>query len=258
LLTIILKAYSFTQGVRFYGIAEMMLKKHNLKRYLLMAVLSMSCLGFADSDFQHWSNVDGVFKLSEACVFKVENQFRFSDSEDFFQHHTDFGFTYTELADWLDVGVNYRFIRKKASDGDWGEENRPHFNFIFKGQLFHIKVRHRLRFEYNDDDDLGDYATIRNKFTLNPEFEDGRDFLPPLPSEAKTFLYSRNVRPFASYEFFGDTETNQISRHRFSSGLSVKLNDFLVGDVCYMFEYNRSFADKDNLQVVGASLKFIF
>ena len=228
------------------------------KLLLISGLLFAAAVCVGDTDFQHWSNVDGTFNLNEEWIFKVENQFRFSDSEDFFQHHTDFGLTYTQLADWLDVGANYRFIRRKRRDGDWEEENRPHFNFIFKGQLFYIRVRHRLRFEYNDDDDLGDYATIRNKFTLNPEFEDDRDFLPLLPSEAKTFLYSRNVRPFAAYEFFADTETNQVSRHRFSTGLSAKLNDFLVGDVYYMFEYNRSFADKDDLHVLGASLKFIF
>ncbi|MHC5156828.1 MAG: DUF2490 domain-containing protein [Planctomycetota bacterium] len=228
------------------------------KIVLISGLLLAASLCAGDTDFQHWSHIDGVFNLNEDWIFKVGNQFRFSDSEDFYQHHTDFGFTYTKLAGWLDVGVNYRFIRKKGSDGDWGEENRPHLNFIFKGQVYNIKVSHRLRFEYNDDDDLGDYATIRNKFTLNPEFEDDRDFLPPLPSEAKTFLYSHNVRPFASYEFFADTETNQVSRHRFASGLSVKLNAFLVGDLYYMFEYNRSFADKDDLHVIGASLKFIF
>ncbi|MHC4553194.1 MAG: DUF2490 domain-containing protein, partial [Planctomycetota bacterium] len=164
----------------------------------------------------------------------------------------------TQLADWLDVGVNYRFIRKKDDSDEWQEEHRPHLNFTLKGQVFHIKVNNRIRLEYNDDDDLGDFGTFRNKVTLNPEFEDDRDFLPPLPGEAKSFLYSHNVRPFAAYELFADTETNEISRHRFSSGLSIKFTDLLVSDLYYLFERNLSFANQDDLHVLGLSFKFIF
>ena len=246
-------------GHTFLYIMEMMLKGRRYKTSVIFCfLLLVPCLCIGGTDFQHWSNADAVVHLNEAWIFKVENQFRFSDSEDFFQHHTDFGFTYTKLAEWLDLGVNYRFIRKKGADGDWEEENRPHLNFTLKGQVFNFKVNNRIRLEYNDDDDLGDFGTFRNKITLNPEFEDQRDFLLPIREEGREFLISHNIRPFASYEFFVDTETNDLSRQRFYVGASVRFTENLVGDLYYMFEYNSKFGTRDNVNVVGLALKFLF
>jgi hypothetical protein len=212
----------------------------------------------AKTDFQHWSDFGTALNLGKDWIFTVDSSFRLSDSEDLFHKHVDFGFVYTKLAEWFDVGVNYRFIHKKER-GEWGEEHRPHLNLIFKGEMFDIKVKNRFRFEYNEDDEaLSDFGTFRYKITLNPEFVDSRDVLPFLSEEKKDFLGSHNARPFASYELFADTETERISRHRFSTGISLKLNDNLVGNVYFMRENNTSFRDRDNLNVLGLSLRILF
>jgi hypothetical protein len=226
--------------------------------WVFALILLVPCLCFGDSQFQVWSNVDGVVELDKEWFFKVQNQFRFSDSEDFFQYHTDLGMTYAGLAEWFDFGVNFRFIRRKGVGSDWEEENRPHLNFIFRTQIFDLPVSNRIRLEYSDDDALGDFGTFRYRFMINPQFEERRDFLAPLLGQENGFFGSHDTRPFAAYELFSDTETNEISRHRLSAGLSVKFSDSLVGDLFYMFEDNESFRDGENLHVLRATLRILF
>lgn len=223
-----------------------------------LSFVVIQCVALSGTNFQQWSNIDGTYHLNEEWIFTVENQFRFSEGQGYSYYHADFGFLYTKLADWLDIGFNYRYITSENLQQEWTDQHRPHFNIIVKGSVFDIPINNRMRFEMNSDDDWGNFATFRNKITLNPEYNDKWDFILPVQKKEMEFFHSHNLRPFTSYEFFVDTHTEDLSRHRFSTGVSKKFTGNLLGDIYYLYELNTPFGPKEDIQVLGFNLKFVF
>lgn len=215
---------------------------------IIVAVLS-SDICFGSSDFQWWNAANVVVDLSKKWTFTFEEQLRMGeDAGTLVRHHSDFGAVYHGLADWLDLGINYRSIERKTNDGDWNHTDRVHTNFTFHGKLFGRGVSNRLRFEYDTGQRFKDFGTFRNKITLNPPFE----FHP-----RREIFKSYTIKPYWAYELFYDTLDDKITKHRYTAGLSLKLSENWFSKIYYMRQENSSSIDSA-LDVVGLQIKFLF
>ena len=134
--------------------------------------LSRRCLAVDDGDFQFWSTASASFDINNDFGAKFEEEFRFGgDAGRLYYNHSDLGLVYRSLADWIDVGVNYRQVFARADRGEWRQENRPHVNVTLKGRLFDLDVSSRSRLEYRDREKRDDVWRYRNKFTVKLPFE---------------------------------------------------------------------------------------
>jgi len=70
--------------------------------------------------------------------------------------------------------------------------------------------------------------------------------------------FTRSLTPYGGYEIFYDTLDNTITRHRFQAGLSIVFTDRLVGDISYLRENSTSSIDRNDFNIVSASLKLLF
>lgn len=220
---------------------------------LIILVLSVTVLTgdmcFGSGDFQWWNSANIAFELSEGWTFTFEEQLRMgNDAGTLTRYHEDIGVVYHGLADWIDLGINYRSIEKKTDDGDWDHTDRGHLNFTFYGKLFGRDVSNRLRLEYNSGQAIDDFGTFRNKFTLNAPFE-----LHP----RREIFKSYTIKPYLAYELFYDTIDDEITKHRFSSGFSLKFSENWFGKIYYMRQKSSSSIDSD-LNVLGLQLQLLF
>jgi len=105
--------------------------KVNLFIFIVMTLIVLICqksFAIDDGDFQYWNTESVSFKIGDDWKGKLEEEFRFSDDGgDFTYQHSDLSFTYSGLADWLDLGIAYRHIFEKRGD-DWPRESRPHLS----------------------------------------------------------------------------------------------------------------------------------
>ena len=216
----------------------------------LLLLTSITATLAADP-MQYW--FQGGLAGNPAKHFKAtaEIQSRLDDHGTFIYEHTDVGFAYTGIAEWLDVSLNYRFVFRKNTDDTWSQETRPHLNATARFRLFNLAFSDRVRLEYNSLDTLGDFGTVRNKLSLNPPV-----YLEPL--RESHLLLGRKVRPFLSYEFFYTTDTEEISKHRFQGGISAAFGDRVFSDLYYMRQEGNGKRDGLDMNVVGLNLKFLF
>ena len=131
----------------------------------IMFFFSGVCSAFDDGDFQCWNTAKVSFDLNKDWKADFSEEFRFGDDGgELYHYFSDLGFTYKSLAEWMDVGLNFRLIRERAgSDNEWKTENRPHINVSFKGKLFDLGVTNRSRFEYRDRKDAEDFWGTETK-----------------------------------------------------------------------------------------------
>ncbi len=203
------------------------------------------CLGFDDGDFQYWSTAKFSFELNKDWKVDFSEEFRFGDDGvELYHYFSDLGFTYKSLADWIDVGFNFRLIRERAdSDSEWKQENRPHLNVSLKGKLFDLGLTNRSRFEYRDREDSEDFWRYRNKTTIKFPFE----------------LTDLKLRPYVAEEIYVDIRgDNIINRNRFYSGFSFKLSKNLDSNIFYLWQASKSGSEWKDLHILGTQLIFKF
>lgn len=214
-------------------------------------LLFFACAARAGDQFQFWASGTVAANLAERWKATINAQSRFDDRGALIRHHSDLGIVYTGVADWLDVGMNYRLVFRKLTEEDWKHENRPHLNFTMRYRLFSIAFNDRVRLEYNSLEDLTDFGTIRNRIAINPPFE-------LEPDKERLILRDYTVKPYGSYEFFFDTLDNSITRQRFQAGLSIAFTERVIGDLFYMRQDSRSSIDDTDLNIAGLNLKLLF
>ena len=217
---------------------------------LFIAVLV--CIGFFnvpsfafdDGDFQWWTAGGASFDINKDWKVTFEEEFRFGDDAgELYYHHSDLGFVYGSLADWLDLGFNYRQVFERTdSEGDWKQENRPHLNITLKGQLFGLNISDRSRFEYRDREDKNDLWRYRNKFTVKFPLE----------------LTKLKLKPYLADEVFIPLNDDNITRNRFYTGISFEVLENMTGEVFYLWQSSRSSDDWKDANILGTRLKFRF
>ncbi|MDT8301474.1 MAG: DUF2490 domain-containing protein [Sedimentisphaerales bacterium] len=202
-----------------------------------------SCFAFNDEGFQLWSGASASFDINKEWKGKFEEEFRLGDDGgNLYYQHSDIGVTYTGLADWLDLGFNYRYVFEKDSSEKWREENRPHFNVTAKGLLLGLEVSDRSRFEYREREIKEDVWRYRNKITLKLPF----------------VLTDLKLQPYIADEFFITLNDDNIDRNRLYFGLPFKLSENFKTDLFYLWQSSRSSREWKDISVIGVYLKFNF
>ena len=217
-----------------------------LRLLLLFLALSVFCWldSFAtdDGEFQYWNTESISFKVNKDLKITLEEEFRFGDdAAELSYQHSDLGITYLGLAQWLDIGLNYRHVFEKKSD-KWKEESRPHLNATVKWKLFDIDFSDRSRFEYRDREDAENYWRYRNKFSLKFPFKFTRF----------------QIQPYLADEIFYDFDAETLNRNRFYSGFEFKITKNLKGDIFYLLQRSESNDKWININVLGTKLKLSF
>jgi len=193
---------------------------------------------FDDGDFQYWNTESVSWKIKDHWKMKLEEAFRWGDdASDFYYHHSDIGITYSGLTDWLDVGLNYRYIIEEKKD-DWRHENRPYLNITFKGTLNDFKVSNRSRLEYREKDISDDAWRYRNKSSLK--------------------FTKWKIQPYLADEIFVDFEKEELNRNRIYSGFSFKIFKNLKGEIYYFWQTSKSSDKWKDMNVFGTKLKLSF
>jgi len=210
---------------------------------IAIVLISEVCFAYDDEGFQWWSTAGVSYDINKDWKVTFEEEFRLGDDGGhLYYHHSDLGFVYKSLADWIDLGFNYRGVFEKDSKGEWRQENRPHLNITLKGKLFDLDLSDRSRFEYRDRENKKDLWRYRNKFTVK------------LPLELTKF----KLQPYLADEVFINFDEEGYNRNRLYSGASFKLSKNLEGNIFYLWQSSRSGGDWKDINVLGVGLKYHF
>jgi len=223
------------------------MKRGNRLRFVLtitsILLVTEICFAFDDEDFQFWSRASASFDINEDWTATFGEEFRFGDhAGQLYYHHSDLGVVYKSLADWIDVGANYRQVFQKDSAGQWRPENRPHLNVTLKGQVSGLDLSNRSRLEYRDRENKKDLWRYRNKIALK------------LPVK----LTQLKLQPYISDEVFISFNAEDFDQNRLYGGFYFELSKNLRADVFYFRQSSKSGGVWKDANVVGAYLKFLF
>ena len=211
---------------------------------ICVGFLSGPCFAFDDGDFQWWTAAGASFDINKDWKCTFEEEFRLGDDGgELYYHHSDLGFVYGSLADWIDLGFNYRQIFARSdSAGEWKQENRPHLNVTLKAQVLDLDVSTRSRFEYRDREDREDHWRYRNKFTVKVPIE----------------LTELKLKPYVADEVFIPLNDDNVSANRVYAGVSFGILENMTGEVFYLWQTSRSSDYWNDFNVLGTRLKFRF
>lgn len=210
---------------------------------MVAAVAGGVCFASDDGDFQFWSTADVAFDVNKDWRIILQEEFRLGESGGtLYYHHSEAGFVYRGLADWIDVGAGYRQVFEKDSKGDWKQENQPNINVTLKAKLFGLDVSDRSRIEYRDLEDREDLWRYRNKVTVKFPFE----------------LTTIKLQPYVADEIFIPLNDDNVNKNRFYTGVSLKLTKNLKGEIYYLWESSRGANNWTDINVLGTALKFSF
>ena len=199
-------------------------------------------LSFDDGDFQYWNSESASWSLNDDWKIVLEEEFRFGDDgQDFSYQHSDLGFEYSGIADWLSLGLNYRHVFEKNS-GKWLEENRPHLNAAVKWELFDCSFSNRGRFEYRNRESGQEAWRYRNKFSLK------------FPCKFTKF----EIQPYIADEVFVDFDQGEFNRNRVYTGFALKLSNYIKAELFYLLQRSKSGGIWIDYNILGTKLKMYF
>ncbi|UCC21997.1 MAG: DUF2490 domain-containing protein [Planctomycetota bacterium] len=209
---------------------------------ICVGLLAKPALASDKSGFQYWSTAGFDFDIDKEWTVTFEEQFRFGDEGgNLYHHHSDIGLVYKGVADWIDVGANFKKVYEDTG-GTWQEENRPHLNVTLKGKLGDIAVSTRSRFEYRDREEKEDIWRYRNKVTFK------------LPCE----LTELKLKPYLADEVFINFNEEGYVRNRFYLGVPFNITKNVKADIYYVWQSSRASPGRDDIHALGTKLTFRF
>ena len=210
---------------------------------ILVAHFCSECSADDIGDFEYWTTAGASFDIEKNWRVSVDELLKLGDDgERFTYHHTDLGFIYQGLADWVDLGFNYRHAFGRYGPSDWRRERRPHVNVTFKGLLGEIDLSDRSRFEYRDKDYAKDQWRYTNKLTLK------------LPWEFTKW----KMRPYFADQVYIDLDGYVLNKNKVYSGFSFDLSEDLTGRLLYVWDSDRTFGNWRNTNILWLQLRFHF
>jgi hypothetical protein len=210
---------------------------------LSVAYHNGTCQAFVDGDFQFWSTVGASFNIHKDWKVAVHEHLKFgSNAGHFYYHHTDLGFTYKGLADWIDLGFNYKQVFIELPDDHWIRENRPHLNITFKGRLGTLDFSNRSRFEYRDIEYVEDYWRYANKLEVNLPFEWTR----------------LKFRPYVADQVYINLDGRGFEKNRIYAGAAFEVSENIESELYYVYQWSKILDHWLELSALGLQLKFRF
>jgi len=201
------------------------------------------CSAYEDEGFQFWSTASASFDIDRKWKGKFEEEFRLGDDGGhLYYEHSDLGFIYTGLAEWIDVGFNYRQVFEKDDGGEWRQENRPHLNITLKTQLLGLDFSDRSRFEYRDRETKEDFWAYRNKVAV----------------EFPVALTPLKLQPYITDEVFINLDEGDLGRNRLYAGLSIEFSRHLKGGAYYLWQSTESGGEWKDIDVLGIQMQIYF
>jgi len=216
--------------------------------YFTVAILFAAHPGdkcFADDigKFEYWTTAGASFDLDENWSVRVSELLKLgNDARKFTYHHTDLGFVYHGLADWVDLGLHYRHALKRYGSSDWHRERRPHVDVTFKSQLGEIEISDRSRLEFRDKDYARDQWRYTNKLTLR------------LPYEFTKW----KLRPCFADQAYIDLDGCDLNKNKVYSGFSFEPSESFVGVLQYVWDSDKTYGRWVNTNILWLQLKFYF
>lgn len=211
---------------------------------LSVVFFCLDLFAFDDEDWQWWNTETISVKLKDEWNVNIEEEFRYGDDmSNFYYNHTDIGATYSGLADWFDLGINYRHIYEEKSS-KWKKEHRPHINGTLKWKLQDFSFSNRGRLEYREREDAEEVWQYRNKISAKPPIS----------------LTKYKVQPYIADELFFDSDSKELNRNRIYSGVSFNIFKGLKGEMYYMLQRSKSSSTGkwSDYNVLGTKLKVAF
>ncbi|MFC1704357.1 DUF2490 domain-containing protein [Candidatus Omnitrophota bacterium] len=221
-----------------------MQKLHKVLLIILVikVVFIGKCFAFDDGDFQHWNAESFSWKIDEEWKMKLEEEFRWGDdATNPYYQHSDLGVTFSGIAEWLDLGVNYRHIYEEKSGG-WKVENRPHLNATIKWKVADFSFSNRGRFAYRNREDAENFWQYRNKVTVKFPFK----------------LTKLKIQPYIADEIFYDFDVDMLNRNRLYSGFSFILFEHVGAELYYLWQTKESSDKWKDTYVLGTKIKVSF
>ncbi|MHC4666297.1 MAG: DUF2490 domain-containing protein [Planctomycetota bacterium] len=205
-------------------------------------LLSRPCFAFDDQGFQFWNITKASFDINKDWKAEVEEELRFGDEGGtLYYHHTDLGFVYRSLAEWVDVGFNYRQVFQKDSERKWKREDRPHLNVTLKAEALDLDLSSRSRFEYRNREDQEDFWVYRNKVTVQFPWA----------------LTDLKLRPYVAEEIFVILDPMDYLGDRLYGGMYLDISENMRADFYYVWQSKR-LGDPQEVHALGVALKFRF
>lgn len=217
-------------------------KKLSLAVIAAIVLASGLCAAY-ETDFENRSSLDLIFGINKNWDFEFQEELRLNDGGgNLYYDFSDFGLTFKGLADWLELGFNFRKIYEKDNCGKWAEEDRPHFNVTVKGKLLNLDLSDNSRIEYRDREEMKDVWRYRNKFTVKFPVE-----WTPL-----------KMKPYIADEIFVDFYGQGLNRNRLFAGFSINLADNTKFDIFYLWQSTRADEAWDDVHALGTKLTLSF
>ncbi|KPK44355.1 MAG: hypothetical protein AMJ65_03260 [Phycisphaerae bacterium SG8_4] len=208
-----------------------------------VALLGSNCFGDDIGKFEYWTTAGASFDIEKNWRVSVDELLKLGDdARKFTYHHTDLGFVYQGLADWVDLGFNYRHAFGRYGPSDWRRERRPHVNVTFKSRLGEIDLSDRSRLEYRDKDYAKDQWRYTNKLTLT------------LPGEFTKW----KMRPYFADQVYIDLDGYVLSKNKVYSGFSFELSEDLVARLLYVWDSDRTYGNWRNTNILWLQLRLYF
>lgn len=209
---------------------------------LLSLVFLCNCYAFDDEDFQYWNSESISVKLSEDWKAALSEEFRFGDNANiFYYQHSDLGFIYSGIADWIDLAVNYRHIYEKKSNG-WEVENRPHLDAVLKCELSSYELANRIMLEYRNRESNDDFWRYRNRFMIKMPFK----------------LTKLKIQPYFADETFYDFDAETLNKNRIYGGVDLVLTKNIKAEIYYLRESTEKNDKWADTNILGTKFKLYF
>ncbi|MHC4353462.1 MAG: DUF2490 domain-containing protein [Planctomycetota bacterium] len=223
-------------------------KFHRGTAYFIVVVIAAGqlcgrCHADDIGEFEYWTTAGASFDLDKNWRVCVDELIKLGDDAGkFTYHHTDLGFVYQGLADWVDFGFNYRHAFKRYGSSDWHQERRPHVNVTVKSRLGEIDLYDRSRLEYRDKDYARDQWRYTNKLTLK------------LPYEFTKW----KMRPCFADQVYIDLDGYVLNKNKVYSGFSFELSEDVLGVLQYVWDSDKTYGTWRNTNILWLQLKFYF
>ena len=199
---------------------------------------------FDDGDWQYWNTESASAELSRKWRFDIEEEFRWGDDmKNPYYNHTDIEVVYSGLADWFDLGLNYRHINEERSGG-WKTEYRPHLNGTVKWKCRGFSLSNRGRLEFREREDADEAWQYRNKISVKPPMS----------------FTKHQIQPYIADETFFDSDSKELNKNRFYSGFSFQIFKNIKAETYYLWQRSKSSSSGkwSDYNVIGTKWKLLF
>jgi hypothetical protein len=211
--------------------------------FICWGLLGGACFAGRSGDLEYWQTQSASVDIDKDFALTVSEELRFGrHNGNPYLHNVDLGIVYKGLAEWLDLGFNFKKEYEQDSSGKFRHENRPNLNITVKGKLFGLPVSNRSRLAWRDFETKKEVWRYRNKSTVK------------LPLK----LTKLSLQPYVAEEWFVNLGDDNINQNRFFSGFSCKLANNISGSVYYLWKTSKISGGWRDTNVIGTQFKILF